>query len=202
MLEQYKQAGLMEKWKPGLVGRIEAVREPPMTAGHLLDRFRRLAGFIAAWSIGAIFFLFIIGVGMRYLANRPVSWIDEAVTLLSVWSTFWTAAFVLKWPEHIAFDVLYANLTPPTQRLFLIIGMAAFILLMGAALPGMIDYTLFLWRERTDALQLRLDWVYSIFPIFFAAVLLRMAVSLKRLVSSDWRTEVDHWAGADEDSGQ
>lgn len=172
-----------------------------MTDGRFYQRWQRVAGFIAAWSIGVIFFLFVIGIGMRYLANRPVSWIDEAVTLLSVWSTFWTAAFVLKWPEHIAFDVLYANLQPSTQRLFLITGMVAFILLIGAAMPGMVDYTLFLWRERTDALQLRLDWAYSIFPFFFAVILVRMAFSVMTLVSSDWKAEVDHWAGAGEENG-
>ncbi len=165
-----------------------------------VGRLQRVAGIIAAWSIGAIFVLFMIGIGMRYLANRPVSWIDEAVTLLSVWSTFWTAAFVLKWPEHIAFDVLYANVKPATQRLFLITGMVAFIVLMGAAMPGMVDYTLFLWRERTDALQLRLDWVYSIFPIFFAVVLLRMTWSVKALVSSGWKAEVSHWSGNEEEA--
>ncbi len=170
-----------------------------MGAGRLYQRWQRVAGFIAAWSIGAIFFLFVIGIGMRYLANRPVSWIDEAVTLLSVWSTFWTAAFVLKWPEHIAFDVLYANLRPTTQRLFLLVGMIAFIALMGAAMPGMVDYTLFLWRERTDALQLRLDWVYAIFPIFFGVVLLRMAFSVKALLSREWPAEIAHWAGATEE---
>ncbi len=173
-----------------------------MKAGRLLDRFQKVAGFIAAWSIGAIFVLFVIGIGMRYLANRPVSWIDEAVTLLSVWSTFWTAAFVLKWPEHIAFDVLYASLRPSTQRLFLIVGMSAFILLMGAAMPGMVDYTLFLWRERTDSLQLRLDWVYSIFPIFFAVILLRMAFSVKALISPNWTSEVAHWAGGGEEKAE
>jgi TRAP-type C4-dicarboxylate transport system permease small subunit len=171
-----------------------------MPAGRLVERGRKAAGFVAAWSIGAIFILFVIGIGMRYLANRPVSWIDEAVTLLSVWSTFWTGAFVLKWHEHIAFDVLYANLQPSTQRLVLIVGMVAFILLMGAAMPGMVDYTLFLWRERTDALQLRLDWVYAIFPLFFAVVLIRMASSVKSLLSADWPAEIVRWSGTPQDA--
>jgi TRAP-type C4-dicarboxylate transport system permease small subunit len=157
--------------------------------------WRRAAGFIAAWSLGLVFALFIAGIGMRYLANRPVGWIDEAVTLLSVWSTFWTAAFVLKWPEHIAFDVVFTHLRPTMQRLCLLVGGASFILLMGAALPGMIDYTLFLWRERTDAMQLRLDWVYAIFPIFFSVVLLRLAWSLRILASKGWREELLHWTG-------
>jgi TRAP-type C4-dicarboxylate transport system permease small subunit len=158
-----------------------------------VGKLRQAAAFVAAWSLGLVFVLFIAGVGMRYLFNRPVSWIDEAVTLLSVWSTFWTAAFVLRWPEHIAFDVVFANLNPERQRWCLLLGGAAFVALMGATLPGMVDYTLFLWRERTDAMQLRLDWVYAVFPLFFAVVIIRLGLSIGRLAGSGWRDELAHW---------
>ena len=124
---------------------------------------------------------------------------DEAVTLLSVWGTFWTAAFVLKWPEHIAFDVLFNAMAPERQRFWLLGGCIAFIVLVGAAMPGMVDYTLFLWRERTDARLLRLDYVYSIFPFFFAVVLLRLALVVRELAGAGWRRELARWSG-EEDS--
>lgn len=160
-----------------------------------LDTFRRVAAVVAALSIGIVFALFVTGVAMRYLFNRPQSWIDESVTLLAVWSTFWTAAFVLKWPEHISFDIIYAHVSASMQRLFLLVGLIAFCALMLAAMPGMIDYTMFLWRERTDSMQLRLDWVYAIFPLFFAVIIIRMLVSIRKLVSSEWRREVAEWSG-------
>lgn len=166
-------------------------------APGLSAALRRAAEFVAALCLGLVFLLFVFGIGMRYLANRPLGWIDEAVTLLSVWGTFWTAALVLKWPEHIAFDVLFVALKPRLQRLCLLAGGTAFVVLMGAALPGMIDYTLFLWRERTDAMLLRLDWVYAIFPFFFVVVLLRLAASLRRLASAQWRDELRRWTGAE-----
>jgi TRAP-type C4-dicarboxylate transport system permease small subunit len=159
--------------------------------------FQRATEAISALCMLAVFALFVIGIGMRYLANRPLAWIDEAVTLLSVWGTFWTAAFVLKWPEHIAFDVVFSNLRPGVQRWSLLVGSIGFVVLMGAALPGLVDYTLFLWRERTDAMQLRLDWVYSIFPIFFVVVLVRLAWSLRQLASPGWKDELARWTGHD-----
>ena len=54
-----------------------------------------MAGFLSAAGIAVVFALFVFGVAMRYLFDRPVGFVDEAVTLISVWSTFWTAAFVL-----------------------------------------------------------------------------------------------------------
>jgi TRAP-type C4-dicarboxylate transport system permease small subunit len=168
-------------------------------ASPLAERLRKAAGAIAAFAMAVVFVLFVAGVGMRYLANRPQNWIDETVTLISVWATFFTAAFVLRWPEHIAFDVVYNLLRPSARRVALLVGAAGFIALIGAAMPGMVDYTLFLWRERTDALQLRLDYVYAIFPVFFLVLLVRLALTIRHLLGASWREELEHWqGGADE----
>lgn len=158
---------------------------------------RRLAEWVAAASIAAVFVLFVVGVGSRYLANRPIAWIDEVVTILSVWSTFWTAALVLKWREFIAFDVIFGVLRPAGQRATLGIAIVAFLGVMLAAMPGMIDYTMFLWRETTDTLRWRLDYVYAIFPAFFLVIAIRLLVVLHRLAFGDWRSEVMEWSTSD-----
>lgn len=159
--------------------------------------FSRMAMAIAVVCMFLVFVLFVLGIGMRYLANRPLAWIDEAVTLLSVWGTFWTGACVLKWPEFIAFDVLFGVLKPERQRQWLAAGAAGFIALIGFAMPGMVDYTLFLWRERTDAMQLRLDIVYSICPFFFSVVLVRLCLTVRELIGPDWRLELARWSAAE-----
>lgn len=163
----------------------------------VLPWYKRLAETMSTLSLGAVFLLFIYGVGMRYLLNRPVSWTDEAVTVLMVWSVLWTGAFVLRWSEHISFDIVFVNLAPKHQRLMLLVANLAFVALMFAALPGMVDYTLFLWREKTDMLELRLDFVYAIFPIFFMAIVVRQLLSLWRLLSPRWPAELARWTGAD-----
>ena len=163
-----------------------------------LPWYKRLAEAVSTLSMGVVFVLFIYGVGMRYLLNRPVSWTDEAVTVLMVWSVLWTGAFVLRWSEHISFDIVFVNLAPKRQRLMLLVGNTAFVVLMLAALPGMVDYTLFLWREKTDMLEMRLDFVYAIFPIFFIAIVVRQLLSLWRLMSPRWQTELARWTGDDQ----
>lgn len=146
-------------------------------------------------SLCVVFCLFIYGVAMRYLFNRPVSWVDEAVTVLMVWSVLWTAAFNLRWSEHISFDVLFIHVRPQAQRWMLILVSALFVLLMLMALPGLVDYTLFLWRERTDMLGMRLDFVYAIFPLFFAVIVLRLLLSMRRLLGRHWHNELQRWGG-------
>ena len=164
---------------------------------NVLPLYKRLAEAVSTLSLGLVFILFIYGVGMRYLLNRPVSWTDEAVTVLMVWSVLWTGAFVLRWSEHISFDIVFVNLAPERQRLMLLVGNLAFVILMFAALPGMVDYTLFLWREKTDMMEMRLDFVYAIFPIFFIAIVVRQLLSLWRLMSPGWPAELARWTGAD-----
>jgi len=166
-----------------------------LKAGRAAALFDRFTAAVSAASLGLVFALFIYGVAMRYLFDRPISWVDEVVTLLMVWSVLWTAAFRLRWSEHISFDVIFINLSARAQRSMLLAVLSAFIALMLAAMPGLIDYTLFLWRERTDMLQLRLDFVYSIFPGFFIVVILRMLRSLARLAGSGWQAEVEAWGG-------
>lgn len=156
--------------------------------------WQRFALWVSTLSLGVVFALFIHGVAMRYLANRPVSWIDEAVTILTVWSVLWTAAFVLRWPEHISFDIVFVNLAPARRRWALLAAALAFVALMLAALPGLVSYTAFLWRERTDMLRMRMDFVYAIFPIFIVVMLARLAWTIVRLLSSRWRDELRHWS--------
>ena len=52
--------------------------------------------------------LFVCGIGMRYLFNRPIGWVDEAVTVLSVWSVLWTAPSCCAGTS--TFDILYVSI--------------------------------------------------------------------------------------------
>lgn len=159
---------------------------------------RRLAALISAWSLAGVFAIFVFAIGLRHVFGISLSWSDEAVTLLSVWSMFWTAAFVLRWPEFIAFDVLFAALAPPAQRALLLAGALSLALLFAAAMPGMVDYTLFLWRERTDSMGLRLDVVFAVFPAFLAVIVLRLSLTIARLLGPHWRAELQRWSASAE----
>ena len=58
------------------------------------------------------------------------------------------------------------------------------------ALPGVIDYIAFLWRERTPVLSLRLDFVYACFAFFVVAVVVRSIIELFHVVRPGWRRHV------------
>lgn len=168
-----------------------------MTSASLMawaERLRKGAEFISALMFAGIFFVFIYGIVMRYAFHKPLLWGDEVAMLLMLWCTFWTDALVVRSADHIAFDILWDAVSPRTRRIIGIVGSALFALIFIAAFPIVVDYILFLKRERTDALELRLDLVFSCFIIYMVMVILRLIVRFIVMCGPNWR---DHVASAD-----
>jgi len=130
---------------------------------------RRAAAAVSALLVAAVLGVILLGVARRYVFGAPLSWSDELASVLFVWLVFWTSALTLPLREHVSFDLLTDALPASARRWIgfgtsLLVGMALL-----AALPKTIEYVAFLWRERTAALQWRLDFVYACFPLFIGA---------------------------------
>jgi TRAP-type C4-dicarboxylate transport system permease small subunit len=141
---------------------------------------RRLAAAISALLIAAVLVAVLVGVARRYLLGAPLVWIDELTLVLFIWAIFWGAAFAVPLREHVAFDLVHhalpARWRQAVYRLACAAAAAAFVL----ALPQIVNFILFLWRERTPALQWRLDFVFACFALFVAAAALRFAFEALR----------------------
>jgi TRAP-type C4-dicarboxylate transport system permease small subunit len=138
----------------------------------------------------AVFLVFVYKIVMRYVAGDAVAWADEVCVVLFIWIIFCTNAFVVSDRRQITFDLLYRVLPPAGRRASRMVRLAVVGGLFAWALPAVIDYILFLWRERTPVLSLRLDIVYSCFGLFVAAVVVRSLAELVRLAGPDWRRHV------------
>jgi TRAP-type C4-dicarboxylate transport system permease small subunit len=123
--------------------------------------------------VAAVFVAILVGVVRRYLFGVPLVWIDELSTVLFVWCIFWAGAFAVGLREHVSFDLVHQAL-PPRAAGLLWRGVCVIVAVaLLAALPKLWNFVAFLWRERTPALQWRLDYVFSCFILFVAAVVLR-----------------------------
>jgi TRAP-type C4-dicarboxylate transport system permease small subunit len=134
---------------------------------------RQVAAAISALLIAAVLGAVLLGVARRYLFGAPLSWTDELSAVLFVWAVFWTAAFAVPLREHVAFDLLFESLPLGARRVLGIVASTVVGLALLAALPKTVEFVAFLWRERTPALQWRLDFVYACFPLFMGAAALR-----------------------------
>ncbi|HEX2566282.1 MAG TPA: TRAP transporter small permease [Burkholderiales bacterium] len=142
---------------------------------------RKAAAAVSVALIAAVFTAVLLGVARRYLFGAPLTWSDELTAILFVWCVFWTAAFAVSEREHVAFDLVYETLPPPVARVLAIVAYALVGVALLAVLPKTVDFVRFLWRERTPALQWRLDLVYACFPVFIAASALRFLWQAARL---------------------
>lgn len=126
------------------------------------DLFRRVQGLVHA--LGTLFFIalfliFLIQVGARFLFNAPLPWTDELAVVSYIWLIFWSAAFMVKPHEHVAFDLL-SDKTSGRLRLFRDrIGLAILAALALWSLPGSYDYITFMAREGTPVLGISMMWV-------------------------------------------
>jgi len=153
----------------------------------IAGRLARAAELIGCALFASVFAVFVYKIAMRYVAHDPIAWADEVSVILFVWVIFWANAFVVGDRQQISFDLVYRMLPPRAQRAAAIARLLLIGGLFASALPGVVDYILFLWRERTPVLGLRLDLVYGCFALFAAAVCGRAAAGLARLLGARWR---------------
>jgi len=157
---------------------------------RLLKLGRRAAEAASTAAFAAMFLLFIAGVVMRYAFGQPLQWSDELITVIFIWIVFLTEAFVISEREQITFDAFYDLMGPRARRIVSAIASLVIAGLFLVALPTIVDYVRFLYRERTSALQWRLDIVYACFAVYWAAVIVRALAKLVRLCRPDWRAHV------------
>jgi TRAP-type C4-dicarboxylate transport system permease small subunit len=157
---------------------------------RLLRYSSTAAEAISAAAFAAMFLLFLAGIAARYLFGKPIIWADEVIMVLFLWLVFLTEAFVITEREQVTFDGIYDLVGERGRRVIQALGALLVAVMFLIALPTVYDFVRFLWRERTNALQWRLDIVYSCFVVFWISVIMRAALKLVRLAGPNWRGEV------------
>jgi C4-dicarboxylate transporter DctQ subunit len=134
--------------------------------------YRRAENVLMAM-LATMFAVFILQIVFRYLLNLPIGWTNEVSTILWVWLVLWGAAFVIREEEEIRFDLIYGAVKPKTRRVMMAIACISTVILYAVAFPATIDYVTFMKVEKAAYLKIRMNWVYSIYIVFVAAVLVR-----------------------------
>jgi TRAP-type C4-dicarboxylate transport system permease small subunit len=134
-----------------------------------------------------MFGAFLLQIVSRYLLPQPLPWTDEIALIAFLWLVFWVGGLMLRDSDQVRFDIVAKALPPGGQRLCALVGHVVVLGLFGAALPTILDYIAFLWREMTPVLQIRLDWVYACFGLALVAIVLRALRSLVGLLGPRWR---------------
>ena len=123
--------------------------------------------------LGVMFAAFLVQIVFRYFFNFPVGWTTELTVASWLWLVLWGSAFVLKESEEIRFDLIYSAVGPRTRRVMGIIMGASLVALYAMSFPAAWKYVTYMKVERSSYLHIRLDWMYSIYILFAAAIIVR-----------------------------
>lgn len=146
----------------------------------VFDGLRRFAEGVAALLLAVIFLAFIAQIVLRYVFNWPVGWTADLSSLAWLWLVLWGAAFVLRDEEEIRFDVFTSGLRRRGKIVVGAVASIAMIVLFAMALPAAYSYVSFMKVEKSSYLNIRFDFLYSIYLVFSVAVIVR---HLYKLVS-------------------
>jgi len=143
---------------------------------------RRRAENVAAAMLAVMFAAFIIQIVFRYFFNLPTGWTSELTVVMWLWLVLWGAAFALREDEEIRFDLISGAVGPRARIAMGIVTALALLILYGLALKPSFDYVAFMKVEKSSYLKVRMDWLFSIYVVFLAAVLVRYLWLLSRLL--------------------
>jgi TRAP-type C4-dicarboxylate transport system permease small subunit len=133
----------------------------------------RRAENIAAAMLAVMFLAFIAQIVFRYVLNLPTGWTTEITIMAWVWLVLWGAAFVVREDEEIRFDLVYGSTGPGAKRVLAVLGAVALLVVYIFSFPAVFDYVTFMKVQSTAYLGIRFDYVFSIYLIFAAAVIVR-----------------------------
>jgi TRAP-type C4-dicarboxylate transport system permease small subunit len=134
--------------------------------------YRRAENAIAAM-VALIFVAFVLQIVFRYVINLPIGWTNEFTVILWLWIVLFGAAFVVREEEEIRFDLIFSAVGPKARRAMFLVSSVALLILYGMSFPAVLDYVTFMKVESTAYLDIRFDWLYSIYIIFVVATIAR-----------------------------
>jgi TRAP-type C4-dicarboxylate transport system permease small subunit len=143
----------------------------------IADWVQRRSENVIAGLLGLMFAAFMVQIVFRYFFNLPTGWSTELSLVCWLWMVLWGTAFALKEKDEIRFDIFQSYAGPRLRRIVGVGMAAAAVALYALSLPGTWKYVTFMKVERSSYLNVRLDWLYSVYVIFIVAVILRYAWS-------------------------
>ncbi len=138
--------------------------------------FTRVAEFIAAAMLAAMFVVFLLQIATRYASKlapqipiefisnylatvEPLRWTVELLLILWLWIVFFGNAFIVRERDHVTFDIVYLAVSRRKRQILGLISAAAVVAAMLWALPETWDYIDWMKRRKTTTLRNPIaDW--------------------------------------------
>lgn len=118
------------------------------------------------------------GVVLRYVFNDPLTWSEEFVVTLFVWSVMIGMPSALRSRMHIRIDALILRLGPVGRRVAGVLACSGAAVVFVAAIYAGWSHTANVASSNTPMLGYSVGWIFVAMPIGFALTLLHAAAIL------------------------
>lgn len=143
---------------------------------------RRRSNDFGVLLLTAMFVSFLIQVVLRYVFNWPVGWTVEVQTITWLWLILWGSTLILRPADEIRFDIVYASVPTNVQRVFRVLTAAGLIALYVVSFPAAVDFVTFMKIEESSYLDIRFDYIFSIYIIFAVASIIQYTLVAWRAI--------------------
>lgn len=150
-----------------------------------VDWIRRRAENIVAAMLAIMFVAFIIQIASRYFFNFPIGWSSELSVVAWLYMVLIGSALWLRESEEIRFDLVSGSLGPRGRRVIGILVAAVGLVLFAMSFPATWKYVTFMKVESSSYLKVRLDILYSVYLLFAAAIIVRYAWDVWRMMRGE-----------------
>jgi TRAP-type C4-dicarboxylate transport system permease small subunit len=150
-----------------------------MQALRAVDRaLARIEDAVVMTIVAAMSALLFLGVILRYVFNDPLTWSEEFVVTIFVWSVMLGVPSALRARIHVRIDALVLRLGPAGRRACGAIACAAALAIFVAAIYAGWSHTANVASSRTPMLGYSAGWIFVSMPIGFALTLFHAAMIL------------------------
>ena len=140
---------------------------------NAIDWATRRCENIAVGLLAVVFLAFLVQIVSRYLLNLPTGWLNELSIIAWLWLVLFGSAFVVRERDEMRFDLFYGSVGDRTRRTMALVMAFGLVVLFGMSLPAVLDYILFMKVQETSYLDIRFDYLFSVYALFAVAMIAR-----------------------------
>jgi TRAP-type C4-dicarboxylate transport system permease small subunit len=147
----------------------------------------KIDAFLARWTdvaliatTATIAALVSLGVLLRYVFSSPLTWAEEFIVTLFVWSVMLGIPSAVRAQMHLRIDVLILRLNSLGRRISAFIAVLCTALILAFTLYAGITQVVGSWSAYTPMLGISSGWTFMALPLSLAMTLLHGLVIWKR----------------------
>jgi TRAP-type C4-dicarboxylate transport system permease small subunit len=154
----------------------------------LLSKSYKIASGIGIFAVGLMAGLVIFCVIFRYFFSISFMWIEEVITKLFVFTTFWGVGICIVENEHIIIDYFVNKMSARMRKWVMIVNYVLTLALMVVMLAMSFEWIATVGEQLTLGLRIPGKYLYVLMPVSLVFIIL---CTLYKIIVTAVSREVD-----------